>query len=314
MTGTSRNGLAVLVIAFILAVVPVGFARLLLVSAPPADLEIAVPDYLIGEPPSAMTTGDPEEVIEHVYAVLSTDLTAEGDIPRAFASRLPENIAEIELVEERKRMFTAAILPLVLRANEIIESDRNRILAIKARFDSRGDVRSYDEKWLRTVARTFRVPIGEKLEPRVFKDLLLRVDVIPPSLALAQAAMESGWGTSHFALQGNALFGEWVWGDDANGIIPRARAEGRNHKVKSFNELLDSVKSYMINLNRHASYRSLRLRRAALREQAEPLTGPALAPALADYSERGQDYVNDIMGIITYNGLEDLDSVRLARG
>ena len=142
--------------------------------------------------------------------------------------------------------------------------------------------------------------------------LIRRVDVIPPSLALAQAAEESGWGTSRFARQGNAIFGQWTTADGP-GLVPRERDEDKDHKVRIFGKLIDSVRAYMLNLNTHRAYRELRRARAALRRAGEPLNGHTLARFLHRYSERGADYVSAIRTMIEANGLDRLDDARLVK-
>jgi len=123
--------------------------------------------------------------------------------------------------------------------------------------------------------------------------LLERIDVIPTSLILAQSAEESGWGTSRFVRQGNALFGQWAWGDD-EGIVPKGREEGKTHVIKAFGSLMDSVRAYARNINSHPAYQSLRERRAALRADGQMITGWELAETLTKYSERGAEYVDSI--------------------
>nr|WP_281500733.1 glucosaminidase domain-containing protein [Kordiimonas marina] len=190
-------------------------------------------------------------------------------------------------------------------------ADRTRLKVLREKLEEGRPLRESEEDWLAEKSSQYRLKKRHDFQTKDIDILLYRVDVIPPSLALAQAAMESGWGTSYFAQEGNALFGEWVWGD-SNGLLPRDRDEGKTHKVKKFDYLIDSVLSYMTNLNRHPSYRELRRRRAELRDLNLPVTGPALAPALVDYSERGASYVSDILSIIHYNDLDKLDSAHLS--
>lgn len=234
---------------------------------------------------------------------------SEGPIPRVFMTRLPKSLTEMENAREKKRVFTLTMLPLILRANELILQDRTRAKELQSSLLQGRSLATADAAWLRDIFETYRIE-GEPSQAAMNK-LLYRMDVIPPSLTLAQAAMESGWGTSYFSQKGNALFGEWVWGDE-KGILPRSRDEGKTHRIKSFDYLLDSIRSYMVNLNRHKAYRDLRARRAELRHHNLPVNGSALAPALVDYSERGADYVGDILSIISFNRLEGLDSLTLA--
>jgi uncharacterized FlgJ-related protein len=137
----------------------------------------------------------------------------------------------------------------------------------------------------------------------------MRVDIIPPSLALAQAAEESGWGTSRFADVGNALFGQWTWSE---GIAPLEQREGKgDYRIAKFDSPLDSVRAYMLNLNTHAAYRSLRERRREMRVRGDQLSGWELAETLTSYSERGAAYVETLHTIMRVNRLAATDSAYL---
>lgn len=265
------------------------------------------------EPPPAAPSPLPEmaEITPRLARLLQKDLQATNQVPRTFEASLPSTLPELDNARTRKRLFVSTLLPIVLRANELILLRRGRILAMRDKLENQIALTSAEKQWLRNQAQKYRLKRRRNFRTLDMDILLYKVDVIPPSLALAQAAMETGWGTSRFAQTGNALFGEWVWGDDADGILPERREEGKNHKIKKFDHLLGSVTSYMTNLNRHPSYEDLRRRRAELRELNITVTGAALAPALVDYSERGADYVSDILSIINFNDLDGLDSARL---
>jgi Bax protein len=140
--------------------------------------------------------------------------------------------------------------------------------------------------------------------------MIRRADIIPPSLALAQAAEESGWGTSRFALEGNALFGQWTFAVKG-ALVPKNRDAGKAHRVRAFTSLLDAVRAYVRNLNTHKAYRHFRRERQALRQADRQLAGTVLARTLSSYSERGNKYVRTIQSIITGNQLQNLDKARL---
>jgi Bax protein len=140
--------------------------------------------------------------------------------------------------------------------------------------------------------------------------LLLRVDAIPPSLALAQAAEESGWGTSKFARRGNALFGQWTTSSDV-GIVPARRDAGKTHKIKAFKSLQDSIAAYMRNLNVHRAYREFRQARHSLRRRGRALDGLRLAAGMTRYSERAEKYVETLRIIINVNRLNLFDAAQL---
>ena len=152
--------------------------------------------------------------------------------------------------------------------------------------------------------------VDEELDDIDFDTLVARVDVIPPSLVLAQAALESGWGTSRFAHEGNAVFGQRSWDED-DGIVPEARRSDETHVVKSFDGLKDSVLAYLVNLNRHGAYRHLRQIRTALHSENLPLDGWTLAAGLDDYAEE-PDYIELVRSVIRFNKLTDFDNARLA--
>jgi uncharacterized FlgJ-related protein len=140
--------------------------------------------------------------------------------------------------------------------------------------------------------------------------MLYRFDVIPPGLVLGQAAYESGYGTSRFAVEGNALFGEWTYG--GAGMTPsQQRKELGDHRIAAFDWPFDSVRSYFINLSAHPAYEPLRRLRADLRAKGKPLDSLALADGLVKYSERGQDYVDELKGIIRVNKLDVADHAKL---
>lgn len=154
---------------------------------------------------------------------------------------------------------------------------------------------------------------GAGLSPAAYDELLARLDIVPVSLALAQAAEESGWGTSRFAAEGNALFGQWAWGENA--IRPQNQREGLgDYGIAAFETPLESVRAYMHNLNTHPAYAELRARRAEMRRDDETLSGWELANTLTRYSERGQDYVDTLHTIMRVNRLADTDSAYLGDG
>ncbi len=254
----------------------------------------------------------PAEIEKTLGIELPQDSKGVSQIPRIFVKDLPPALTTEQNVKRKKQLFAAALLPLILHANEKLLVDRSYMTDLENKWRKNGTLSTRDMNWLHSKGRTFRVDTQKPLSDATFEAFLERIDVIPPSLALAQGAIESGWGTSRFAQSGNALFGEWVWGDDEKGILPERRNEGATHKIKSFEYLYDSVESYMINLNRHVAYTDLRKRRRELRDHNLTITGAALAPALIKYSERGEAYVNDVLSIINFNGFNGLDNARLA--
>jgi len=233
-------------------------------------------------------------------------------VPRRFLAALPRGLNEIDRAQQRKRIFIATLLPLVLRANELILRERTRIEFIKTRLEAGRSVAPEAVDWLIAAARRYRLADVENVDDIDFDKLLARVDIIPPSLALAQGAIESGWGTSRFAREGNAVFGQWTWNEAHDGLVPMKRAEGRRYRVRAFDFLLDSVRGYMHNLNTAQAYSGLRLMRAQLRARNQPLRGLPLASTLIRYSERREAYIADLRAIITSNRLSDFNAANLA--
>lgn len=226
-----------------------------------------------------------------------------GDqVPRIVLANLPEDMATIDSPESRKLFFITALLPIVLQANEDILQQRSFLRALR---DAPVETWTADDhariEWLAGVYLT---------DPADVAELLRRVDTIPPSLALAQAAEESGWGTSRFVKEGNAVFGQWTFNDQI-GLVPTDRAEGKFHLVRAYGGLFESVEAYMRNLNTHEAYTAFRNRRSYMRERMGDLEAPLLAATLLHYSERRAGYVKTIRGIITANGLSALDAAQL---
>ena len=148
--------------------------------------------------------------------------------------------------------------------------------------------------------------MAERYGENRIDDLSRRVDIIPPSLAIAQAAIESGWGTSRFTTEGNALFGQWSEDKD-DSMIPARRDAGRTYAIKRFSTLLGSIKAYMRNLNSHRAYRKFRAARAKSRAAGKEIAGPPLAKLLGSYSQRGPEYVRALTSIIEINQMASLD-------
>jgi Bax protein len=225
-------------------------------------------------------------------------------VPRVLLARVPDGLADMRRIDRRKRVFISLMLPLVLEANERVLRQRVRILLYQAKLATGRALSATQKKDLDAIAAVYGV------SPDRIDRLLSRVDAVPPSLALAQAAIESGWGTSRFVREGNAPFGQWTTADQP-GIVPSARKEGKTHKIRSFDRLIDSVHSYLSNLNTHRAYGDFRARRAEMRNSARPLDGYGLVPGLRAYSERGGEYLTLLRQVIRTNALGALDDARL---
>lgn len=234
--------------------------------------------------------------------------TEGGGVPRQLSITLPEDISQLP-PQKRKQRFTKTLMPIILSTNSKIMKERATLLAIT----DINNLSALEDGFIRSLAEKYRLNIDETavITSADRDELLLRVDIIPASLALAQGAIESGWGTSRFARLGNALYGEWVWNDEADGIVPENRREGASHRIRAFPALQASVASYIRNLNTHPAYANLREIRAKLRERNSRLSGGLLSNALTPYSSRREAYVKDVKSIIRRNGFESLDGLSL---
>ena len=250
-------------------------------------------------------------VLERTFTQMGYDLESIGDgkaeVPRVFLASMPGDIGKMRESTKRKGLFFKTVLPLVLQVNEEIAKDRERLgklIDVKKRGQKIGPV---DRLWLIVMAERYKTKRGDT------NALTKRVDLIPPSLALAQAAEESGWGTSRFVREGNAMFGQWTWSSSPDAIVPKNRDEGKSHKIKAFDSLLQSVRAYARNLNTHRAYRHLRAQRHQLRVSGVAIDGLKLAEKLTSYSERGEEYVATLRSIIAANKLRRLDDARLIK-
>ena len=252
------------------------------------------------EPPQTYTPANAQE-LRNYFDNLRYDLQwLEKGVPRLAVTDLPDDFTLIKDVRERKRLFVMTLLPLVLMTNEEILAERRRAERLLAEYQHRGTLEKKDQDWLQALAKRYRLGDAKPGDGAFRKRLLRSVDSLPVSLALAQAANESGWGTSRFALEGNNLFGEWTFIKGA-GLVPRERAPGARHEVRLFPNLHESLRSYMLNLNSHRAYAKLRQKREQFRRKGEHPDGPSLATGLKAYSERGDDYIRDIERMIREN-------------
>ena len=214
-------------------------------------------------------------------------------------SLLPNEMKMIESTKKRKNLFIQIILPLVLEENNRIKLNRKKLFSIL----NKNHNSNAEKKWLNEKFKQYGV-LNKDLST-----LKVRMDEVPVSLAIAQAAKETGWGTSRFALEGNALFGQWTWSGE--GIKPADADHNATHKVMKFKILKSSIRAYQRNLNTHSGYKEFRMARAALRDNRRNLDGLILATYLNKYAETGTEYVKIIKQIIKQNNLTDFDDVKL---
>ena len=214
-------------------------------------------------------------------------------------SLLPNEIKQIESSKKRKSLFIQIILPLILEENNLILLDRKKLFSIlNKNKNSKKEINWLNRKFKQYGVLNKDIPT-----------LKVRMDIVPVSLAIAQAAKETGWGTSRFALEGNALFGQWTWSGD--GIKPAGADSDTKHKVMKFRVLKASVRAYQRNLNTHSSYKNFRQLRAQLRDDSASLDSLLLADQLDNYAETGKEYTKILKQIINQNSLKDFDDVKL---
>jgi Bax protein len=246
---------------------------------------------------------DTQDEISEKNALLEESGEATSDEKNYFKSHPIQtsspDFAAITDVKERKKAFFNYLTPFVMEKNSLILKDRERLNAL---LTSNKKLSAKNKTWISTLRQNHRLKKLENYSKDDIKALLNRLDIIPASLVLAQAANESAWGTSRFATQGNNYFGQWCFRKGC-GLVPEFRNEDADHEVRKFNDARESVFAYIDNLNTNAAYKKLRASRAQLRQNKEIVTGLALVHGLEHYSERGQAYVEEIEGLINYNKL-----------
>ena len=217
-------------------------------------------------------------------------------------SSLPKDFMTIEPVTERKKLFINTLIPIIFIENKKILDDRKRILDWWRKSDGDSYSRDFWPSWLFELSEKY-----DSEEPNL-GNLLIKVDAIPISLALAQAAIESGWGTSRYLRDGNAIYGQYTF-DKENGIVPKRRDEDKEFLIRKFSSLSDATRSYMKNLNTHRAYEKFRQERRKLRMNGETLSGKKLSNFLTSYSERKMAYVKDLKKLIESNNFMKFDSI-----
>lgn len=276
-----------------------------------------------GPGPGALAHGADVRTVLSNFAAMEYRLDevrkGQANVPRVYVATLPRDLPADHAADTRKEAFVAMLLPIILSTNEHIMADRKRLLHAELAQKHGLALSQGDQQWLGELAARY------KLRSANIAALKRRVDIVPASLALAQAAEESGWGTSRFAQTGNAIFGERTWGK-AGGMRPMGlrhaanpRAQSPNvgkedFRVRAFDGLKESVVAYMHNLNAGQAYSDFRSRRADLRRLGRPIDGLALAGTLSRYSTRGPAYVAGLKSIIRGNGLSDFDQATLDLG
>ena len=226
-------------------------------------------------------------------------IRAGGKVKPIYLTKLPKDLNTLGNTKQKRELFIKIILPLILDENLKITEDREKLFKILSKnFNTVGE-----RVWLKRRFKQYKIEDGDLAK------LKMRMDIIPVSIAIAQAANESGWGTSRFALEGNALFGQWTW--SKKGISPKNKDPNKTHKVLQFQVLKASVRAYKNNLNTHNAYKEFREKRAQLRETNSVIVGTDLTKYLKNYSGIGEKYVTILDSIIRKNSLTDFDKADL---
>ena len=216
-----------------------------------------------------------------------------------YFTQFPRDLDELQSTKLKKETFIKIVLPLIVAENERILADRQKLLTLS----NKKFTTDLEKQWLRQKLLEYKVKKGD------LNVLKVRMDIIPTSIALAQAAKESGWGTSRFALEGNAIFGQWTW--SGQGIAPLDRESNKNHKILKFPILRASVKAYQNNLNTHKSYSKFRQKRLSMRGKNKKIKGLELTETLNNYAQTGSEYTKILNQIIKQNRLMDFEPVKL---
>ena len=232
-------------------------------------------------------------------------------VPKLILWRLPKSLQSLKDTSVRKQLFIKILLPLIIDKNKAILKKRRKIITLKKR--GLPNLKKRQKNWIMEQFRYYKIlqlhEAESEIDAKIFNELLLRVNIVPIPLAIAQAAIETGWGTSRFALIGNALFGQWTW--KKGGLIPSGRDHGRGHSVRSFINLRDSVANYAQNLNSSDFYNGFRIARLNFVKDARYSKNAStlLATHISSYSQEGQDYVEKLLGVISSNQLERFEAL-----
>ena len=274
----------------------------------PLDTKIEESKKIVKKPKKPKKPYDPDTdynlntlTVLNLFEDLDYDLESVRDsklVKPIYFTRLPKDLNLIKSTKKKKETFLKILLPLIAAENEKIEEDKKYLLKILKENN-----KPENQKWINKKYRDYKV------SKKDINELIEKMDVIPISIALAQAAKESGWGTSRFALEGNAIFGQWTWKGD--GIEPLEKSGDQNHKILKFPLLRASVKAYITNLNTHNGYKDFRKKRFELRKQNKALVGKELIDELDNYAQTGKEYTKVLRQIIEQNDLDEFETVTI---
>jgi Bax protein len=233
------------------------------------------------------------------------------DVKTVTSEKAEKTVKHDSMSTGKKQEFMTTLLPYIEKENRRLITLRKRVSAMFDKLETDQALSTSEQQQVSKLAKKYRVKGDPLLDLTAREELLRKIDIIPSSLALAQAANESAWGKSRFAQQANNLFGIWTYDQD-KGLKPKRREEGKNHLVRIFDDFGESVRYYMYTLNSHPAYQELRQIRQQLRVSKQVIEGPKLAAGLEKYSAKGQAYIELIQGLIEQNewALLDTDNQR----
>lgn len=247
---------------------------------------VAVQEY------QALESDDPEAIISLQGLHIAPLESSKDPVPK---------FAAYKDIIEKKRAFFAYLLPEIRRQNSIVEKEREMVFALQQVYSDKKQLDEHEAAVLTMLKQKYKLKAtkGSSIKSALAQ-LIIRVDVIPEELILVQAANESGWGTSRFAVEGYNFFGLWCFKPGC-GFVPRQRSDDAKHEVAKFRDLSHSVMTYIRNLNRLYAYQGLRQIRLQLRKDNKPITAKALSKGLMSYSERGQEYIDELLSMLRVN-------------
>lgn len=258
-----------------------------LLGAAAVAITVYLPRYWLAQQAPALDVDEVEQLLEQ-----RRQTTIYTEVP---------DFNEFNDVRDKKQAFFQFLAPLVQTENLMIEEQRANLLALYHRWQQDANGLSTDDlELLEQLAVEYRTDFDVSANSRMFEVLLRRVDVVPETLVLVQAANESGWGTSRFARDGLNFFGQWCFSDGC-GIVPENRLDGMNHEVRKFKSVNASIRSYLRNINTHPAYLELRVLREQRRAEGLDIRALDLTPGLLSYSERGEDYIDELNAMIRVN-------------
>ena len=237
-----------------------------------------------------------------------TQVQKKGTVPREFFNHIPNKMNEIYIVD-KKNIFISILLPIALRGNELVLEERE-LIKDAVNSNDLSQIEYFSKRYkIKGYKKINFVQLSDKQLEEIRSILLIKVNKIPISMILAQAIIESGWGSSRFAKEGNALFGEWTW-QKGIGIKPQEKLDA-NYSVKNFSNISASLNSYILNLNRHEAYNEMRNYRNKKYRNGDPITGYEAANFLSGYAEIGYQYVTKVKDMIKFNKLERFENLVL---